>query len=119
MEKKPIRYAAAACQVDRPNPTRRAEIGPNVDRMLEMVDMAVEGYEPMMDVRLVVFPEFAHAAPIYPTAKALCKHLTLPIPNEYTEQYTKKAKEHNIYIQTGTFLAVSYTHLTLPTTPYV
>ena len=72
--------------------------------MLEMVDMAVEGYEPMMDVRLVVFPEFAHAAPIYPTAKALCKHLTLPIPNEYTEQYTKKAKEHTIYIQTGTFL---------------
>jgi len=104
VEKEPIRYAAAACQVDRPNPTRRAEIGPNVDRMLEMVDMAVEGYEPMMDVRLVVFPEFAHAAPVYPTAKALCKHLTLPIPNDYTEQYTKKAKEHNIYIQTGTFL---------------
>ena len=45
VEKKPIRYAAAACQVDRPNPTRRAEIGPNVDRMLEMVDMAVEGYD--------------------------------------------------------------------------
>ena len=47
-----IRYAAAACQVDRPNPTRRAEIEPNVERMLEMVDMAVTGYEPMMDVRL-------------------------------------------------------------------
>ena len=96
-----IRYAAAACQVDRPNPTRRAEIEPNVERMLEMVDMAVTGYEPMMDVRLVVFPEFAHAAPIYPTAKALCKHLTLPIPNEFTERYIKKGQRAQYLYSNG------------------
>ena len=32
-----------------------------------MVDRAVIGYEPFFDVKLVVFPEFAHAAPIYET----------------------------------------------------
>lgn len=104
MAEQPLRYAAAACQVDRPNPTRRQEIAANAQRMIEMVDMAVEGYGPFMDVRLLVFPEFAHAAPIYPTARALCKHLTLPIPNEYTQQYHDKAQELGVYIQTGTFL---------------
>lgn len=99
-----IRYAAAACQVDRPNPARRQEIAGSAQRMLEMIDMAVEGYGPFMDVRLLVFPEFAHAAPIYPSARSLCKHLTLPIPNEYTQLYQDKAKELGVYIQTGTFL---------------
>ncbi|MGY8824930.1 MAG: nitrilase-related carbon-nitrogen hydrolase, partial [Candidatus Latescibacterota bacterium] len=99
-----LRYAAAACQVDRPNPERRGEIKGNAQRMLEMIDMAVHGYAPVMDVRLVVFPEFAHAAPIYQTAKALLKHLTIQIPNEYTQWYEDKARELNIYIQTGTFL---------------
>ena len=99
-----LRYAAAACQVDRPNPERRCEIKGNAQRMLEMIDMAVHGYAPVMDVRLVVFPEFAHAAPIYQTAKALLKHLTIQIPNEYTQWYEDKARELNIYIQTGTFL---------------
>ena len=45
-----------------PNPTRRDEIGKRVEKMLEMVDQAVVGYEPFFDVRLVVFPEFGHAA---------------------------------------------------------
>ncbi len=104
MEAEIPRYAAAACQVDRPNPKKRGDIGGNVQRMLEMIDMAVSGYEPFMDVRLVVFPEFAHAAPIYSTASELRKHLTVPIPNEYTEQYQQKANELGVFIQTGTFL---------------
>lgn len=99
-----LRFAAAACQVDQPNPVDRSEIGRNTARMLEMVDMAVTGYEPFWDVRLVAFPEFSHAAPIYPTAKGLCRKLTVPIPNEHTEAYGRKARELDVYIQTGTFL---------------
>ena len=98
------RYYAAACQLDMPNPTDRGEIGERVSRMLEMVDHAVIGYEPFFDVRLVVFPEFAHAAPIYPTAGELLERLAVPIPSEHTQRYEDKAKELGVYIQTGTFL---------------
>jgi predicted amidohydrolase len=100
----PLRYAAAACQVDQPNPTHRSEIQRNVDRMIEMTRMAVEGYSPFLPVKLLVFPEFAHAAPVYATARELRERLALPIPNEHTERYVDLAREYDIYIQTGTFL---------------
>src|SRR5687768_153792 len=35
-----IRYAAAACQTDLPNPRRREDMRANTDRMAEMVDAA-------------------------------------------------------------------------------
>lgn len=98
------RYAVAACQTDFPCPKDRAGIAANVDRMLEMIDWAVEGYSPFFPVRLLVFPEFAHAAPVYASLDALRKHLTLPIPNEHTERYVEIARRRNVYIQTGTFL---------------
>ena len=94
----------AACQVDHSNPFRRNEIATNTNRMLEMIDMAVVGYGPFMPVKLIAFPEFAHAAPVYATAKELLKHLTVPIPNEHTEKYILKARELGVYIQTGSFL---------------
>jgi predicted amidohydrolase len=100
------RYYAAACQVDFPNPRTRDEIAPKVRRMLEIVDFAITGYEPFFDVRLVVFPEFAHAAPVYATVPELIEHLALSIPNEHTDRYAKKAKELGVFIQTGTFLEV-------------
>jgi len=99
-----LRYGAAACQVDFPNPAERSGTKPHVDRMLTMVDMAIEGYSPFVPVRLVVFPEFAHAAPVYPSASDLYDKLSVPIPNEHTERYVEKAREHDAYIQTGTFL---------------
>jgi predicted amidohydrolase len=71
-----------------------------------MVDYAVEGYQPIHDVRLVVFPEFAHAAPIYQTVEKLRERLAVPIPNEHTERYQRKARALGVYIQTGTFLEV-------------
>jgi predicted amidohydrolase len=98
------RFYAAACQLDMPNPAKRDEIAGRVERMLEMIDQAVVGYEPFFDVRLVVFPEFAHAAPIYPTVEELLDTLAVPIPNEHTQRYQDKAKQLGIYIQTGTFL---------------
>lgn len=99
-----LRYAAAACQTDLPNPADRSGIRPHVDRMLQMVDMAVEGYAPFLPVRLLVFPEFAHAAPVYHAAADLLAKLALPIPNEHTERYAAKAAELGVWIQTGTFL---------------
>jgi formamidase len=99
-----IRYSAAACQVDAPNPTRRDQIGERTSTMVHMVRMAVEGYAPFLPVRLIVFPEFAHAAPVYATAAELRRNLTVPIPNEHTERYHAIAKELGVYIQTGTFL---------------
>ena len=100
----PERYYAAACQLDMPNPTTRDGIKDRVDRMLSMIDFAVRGYDPFFDVKLVVFPEFAHAAPIYETADKLLDRLAVPIPNEHTDRYQAKAKEHGVYIQTGSFL---------------
>src|SRR2546429_6332776 len=99
-----LRYYAAACQTDLPNPISRDGIARQVNHMLAMIDRAVLGYAPFATVRLIVFPEFAHAAPIYPTVAELLDRLAIPIPNEHTDRYRQKAREHGIYIQTGSFL---------------
>jgi predicted amidohydrolase len=98
------RYYAAACQTDLPCPKTRDELPGRVDHLLGMVDAAVVGYGPFFDVKLVTFPEFAHAAPIYETAEELLDRLAVPVPNEQTDRYVSKAKQHGVYIQTGTFL---------------
>lgn len=100
----PFRYAAAACQVDFPNPMERSGIAAHTSRMVEMIDMAVEGYAPFLPVKLLVFPEFAHAAPVYLTVAELDRHLAVEIPNEHTERYVEKARQYGVYIQTGSFI---------------
>ncbi|MDQ4120256.1 MAG: nitrilase [Acidobacteriota bacterium] len=101
-----IRYSVAACQTDLPNPLERSQMRQNTARMLSMIDSAVLGSAPFLPVKLVVFPEFAHAAPVYATAEELTKKLAVRIPNEHTELLEQKAREHDIYIQTGTMLEV-------------
>jgi predicted amidohydrolase len=101
-----IRYTAAACQTDLPNPTGRAQMRNNTDRILAMIDAAVMGSAPFVPVRLVVFPEFAHAAPVFPTVEELLEKLAVPIPNEHTDRLVARAGQHGIYIQTGTMLEV-------------
>src|SRR5262245_34773601 len=101
-----MRYLAAACQTDFPNPRERSGIADHTGHMLGMIDRAVLGYAPFGDVRLVAFPEFAHAAPVYETVAELHDKLAVPIPNEHTDRYLKKAKERRVYIQTGSFLEV-------------
>lgn len=101
-----IRYSVAACQVDMPNPIERRQMRANTDRILSMIDSAVQGAAPFLPVRLVVFPEFAHAAPVFATAAELIAKLAVPIPNEHTERVEQKAREHNIYIQMGSMLEV-------------
>ncbi len=99
-----IRYSAAACQTDMPNPLDRRQMHANTDRMLSLIDSAVAGSAPFLPVRLVVFPEFAHAAPVFQTVQELLQKLTVPIPNEHTERLTGKAREHDLYIQSGSML---------------
>ncbi len=97
-------YYAACCQTDFPSPVSRDEIASRVDRMLEMIDSAVLGYEPYFPIRLVVFPEFAHTPPVYTTVAELAAKLAVVLPNAHTERYRQRARHHGIYIQTGTFL---------------
>ena len=101
-----IRYSAAACQTALSNPVERRQMKANTDRILSMIDSAVAGSAPFLPVRLVVFPEFAHAAPVFATAKELIDKLAIEIPNEHTDRLERKAKEHGIYIQSGSMLEV-------------
>jgi formamidase len=103
---KHIRYSVAACQTDMANPVERREMKANTARMLSMIDSAVAGSAPFLPVRLVVFPEFAHAAPVFPSAKELIEKLAIEIPNEHTERLEMKAREYDIYIQSGTMLEI-------------
>ena len=99
-------YYAAACQVDQPNPNHRREMGANTSRMLAMMERAVVGYRPFHDVKLVVFPEFAHAAPLYATAEELLEKLAVAIPNEHTERIGETCRKLQVWVQTGSFLEV-------------
>ncbi len=100
----PIRYAAAACQTDLSNPVERRQMSANTERMLWMIDQALAGAAPFLPVRLVVFPEFAHAAPVFVTAAELLEKLAVEIPNEHTDRIAAKAREHGLYVQTGSML---------------
>jgi formamidase len=100
----PDLYYAATCQTDFPCPERHSEIAERTRRMCAIAEQTITGYEPFFDVRLLVFPEFAHAAPIYDNVKALRRHLALPLPNDHTEAYERLCRKYGCYIQTGSFL---------------
>ena len=97
-------FYAAACQTDFPCPSTRAEIADRTRRMCTIIEQTIVGYEPFFDVRLLVFPEFAHAAPIYASVAELRRHLAVPIPNEHTAAYEQVARKYGCYIQTGSFI---------------
>ncbi len=101
-----IRYAAAACQTDQPNPLDRSAMSRNTDRMLSMIDSALIGAAPFLPVRLVVFPEFGHSAPVYETVAELRDKLAVEIPNEHTDRIAAKAMAEGIFVQGGSMLEV-------------
>jgi len=98
------RYYAAACQTDFRCPKTRKEIAARTGRMCELIEQTIIGYEPFFEVRFFVFPEFAHAAPVYDSVAELGEHLAVEVPNEHTARYARLAGKHGCYIQTGTFL---------------
>ncbi len=97
-------FYAAACQTAFDTPADRGEIASRTQRMCDMVEQTITGYEPFFDVRLFVFPEFAHAAPIYDSVGELRERLAMELPNEHTDAYHALAKQYGCYIQTGSFL---------------
>ena len=97
-------YYAAACQIDFPAAASRNEISTRVDRMCEIVEQTIGGYEPFFDIRLLAFPEFAHAVPIYDNVKEIKDKLAVELPNEHTERYVAIARHFGCFIQTGSFL---------------
>ena len=100
----PDLFYAAACQTDFPCPETRDDIGDRVRRMCAIIEQTITGYEPFFDVRLLVFPEFAHSVPIFETVEELRNALAVPVPNEHTDAYVKLARQYGCYIQTGSFL---------------
>ena len=80
-------YYAAACQTAFDCPTSRDEMPARVKRMCEIVEHTIVGYEPFHDVRLLVFPEFAHAAPVFHSVAKLRDRLGVELPNEHTDRY--------------------------------
>jgi formamidase len=99
-------FYAAACQTSFNCPAKSSEIATRTQRMCEMIENTIIGYEPFFDIRLLVFPEFAHAAPVYDSVQKLRDHLAVPVPNEHTEKYAALAKKYGCFIQTGTFIEV-------------
>ena len=100
-----IRYSAAACQTDLANPLDRSQMRANTDRMLSMIDAAVAGGAPFLPVRLVVFPEFAHAAPVYPTVARAAREARGADPERaHRPARSAKAREHGVYIQSGSMI---------------
>jgi formamidase len=100
----PTPYYAAACQTDFACPATREEIGERTSRMCTLAEQTIVGYEPFYDVRLLAFPEFAHAAPIYDSVPGLRSRLAVPLPNEHTDRYQRICQNYGCYIQTGSFL---------------
>lgn len=100
----PDLYYAAACQTAFDCPSDRSQIAERTQRMCAMAENTIAGYEPFFDVRLLVFPEFAHAAPVYESVAKLRDRLAVPIPNEHTDRYAALCAKHGCFIQTGSFL---------------
>lgn len=99
-----LRYAAAAIQTDYANPLTRQQMHANTNHLINLLDSAIAGAVPFLPVKLVVFPEFAHAAPVFATVEELLAKLAVEIPNEHTARLEAKAREYNIYIQSGSML---------------
>lgn len=104
------RYYAAACQTAFECPSTRAEIADRTARMCAMAESTILGYEPFFDVRLLVFPEFSHAAPIYDSIAKLRERLAVEIPNEHTDRYAALCTKHGCFVQTGSFIELDRAH---------
>lgn len=74
--------------------------------MCAIAEETIVGYEPFHDIRLLVFPEFAHAAPVFDNVAKLREKLAVPVPNEHTDAYERIARKYGCWMWTGTFLEV-------------
>lgn len=98
------RYYAAAIQTDLPALDERKKIPGRCRYLAELARQTVEAYAPVFDIRLLVFPEFAHQAPVYPDARRLHDKLAIELPDDCLNPYLHLAAELDVFLQTGTFL---------------
>ena len=88
----------------------RSELADRVGVLLGMVDRAVVGYGPFFDVKLVVFPEFAHAAPDLRDRRRACREARRADPQRPDRPLPRRRRRNAAsIIQTGTFLEVDQT----------
>ena len=103
-------FYAAACQTAFDSPVTRSDIPSRIDRILEISEQAIVGYEPFFDIRLLVFPEFAHVVPRYSTVEEISSKLAVELGEEYVDPYVNFCKKYGCWIQTGTFLEIDPKH---------
>ncbi len=96
-------YYAAAIQTNFVSSSDPQQAIKNCDRMCELIEQTLIGYQPFFNVRLFVLPEFAHQVPVFNDAESLHK-IALTLPNDITQKYIDLAKKFDIFIQTGSFL---------------
>ena len=99
----PGRYYAAAMQTSLPALKDREAIPARVDELVRMAEGTLAGYEPFHDVRLFVFPEFAHCAPLYPSLKELLAR-TAVRPEDLVAPYERFCRANGVFVQTGSFI---------------
>ena len=102
-----LRYAVAACQTDLPNPRTRAEMRANTDRMIAMIDAAVDR-QPAVPARAPrgVPGVRARRAGVRQRSRHCSSSWPSPIPNEHTDRLAHGRAQHDIYIQSGSMLEV-------------
>lgn len=96
-------YYAAAIQTNLPATADKSQAAQNDQRLFDLIEQTVVGYQPFFDIKLLVLPEFAHQVPVHPTAQEL-HELAVEIPNANTDRYIDLAKQFDLHIQTGSML---------------
>ena len=99
----PPRYYAAAMQPSLPALRDREGVAGRVDELVRMAEGTLAGYAPFHDVRLFVFPEFAHCAPLYPTVEELLRR-TAVRPEDFAGPYERFCRANGAFVQTGSFI---------------
>ncbi len=99
-------YHAAAIQTAMPSPSHRDAIPQRIEHMLTLAGQTISGYEPFFDVRLLVFPEFAHTVPIHTTLEPIVRDLAVELDGTMLDPYARFCAQHGCWIQTGSFLEV-------------
>ena len=97
------RYYAAAMQTSLPALKDRTGIDERVRALVAMAEGTLVGYGPFHDVRLFVFPEFAHCAPLYPTVAELRANASVR-PEDHVGPYERFCRANGVFVQTGSFI---------------
>ncbi|MFM7800231.1 MAG: nitrilase-related carbon-nitrogen hydrolase [Planctomycetota bacterium] len=97
------RYYAAAMQTSLPALKDREGVPGRVAELVKMAEGTLAGYAPFHDVRLFVFPEFVHCAPMYVSVAELLAR-TAVRPEDHVAPYERFCKANGVFVQTGSFI---------------